>query len=935
MSSRYRAVSVPPNPESKPNVELPVFQQHKECTLCPLHQSAKSCGIPTRKLTTSRTGSGTALLVIGEKPGYQEDLAGKHFVGDTGDILNNKLLKGTGIRDMVDVYLSNAVRCKPPAKATVTQSQFKACKPYLLEDIQQLTSRYERVILLGAGAGAARTLRNSSLDDAFLHQGEHTLAGLPTFYTFNPFLLSPDRDPSKLDAVIDHLLLLKDFIATGKLQHELQMPEIEIAVADPGQPIGLLSLDIETYGAVQGLPRQTVFQPQRSIATDGVRPEDLVQTVALAWETPDGQLRTSIYDVTNPEHKEAFENFIDEITLMHPEKGSILGMNLPFDVMYLRAWNPWLATTLIRENVTLRDLGVINYLHSEVRPERSLKSITPLLQITNYDEELSLKKGDRYDGPTDERLWYYNCKDAVATLSAYRLLEQHIRRDYDGSGKLSPYCLDWYDHLLWFAIESSESGVAIDKKRVTSLDARLTQQSNRIRAHISDWWGASVSGTGSKRYVDDLVHRAAVRGDLLDDKRLVRTEKKDSVSSKAENLNLFEGTLPRKTREWMEVHALQLFRRKQKLQTSFTGPLLNGRKKGKRFDRSGVILDSGLVHPTWYVVPSQFEDASGGGTIQGRITCKNPAIMTFPEIVKECLTVRFAPGILLGDDLSQIELRTGALLSGDSRMISEYKQGIDRHLETAVMILRAVAKHNKDPFAIDAVNRYDDKVLTKDHPGIHKWRQLGKTLNFLMLFKGGAAKAQETAARDVGLLLPLEVWQQAIASYQARYPEFIAWQYSLLDEAKRKKYLEVPFTGQTRMFLGGSRGVGAAINEIVNMPIQTVAANTMISAHRKATELFREHNLEAISSLIIYDAMYVELPAHEEPVVRAILDEAMTEPPYWMDIQQLFNREVPLQHEVAVLCEKPEEPRDGETQPDGRASRDRSKLEQVSVEMAK
>lgn len=905
------------NPESTQTLQLPVFQPKRTCTLCPLHESARNPGISTRKLFTSATGSGIALVVIGEKPGYAEDLANKHFVGESGDILNNKLLKGSGIRDLCDVYLTNAVRCRPPAKATVTVTQFKACQPYLIDDLKLLQSRYERVILLGAGAGAAKTLRNSSLDAALGHQGETTLLGIPTFFTFNPFVLAPGKDPSKLDAVIDHLTLLKEFIETGALKHTLQMPELEIAVSDSGHQIGLLSLDIETYGAVKGLPRQTVFQPQRSIVTDGVRPEDLVQTVALAWETPEGSMRTSVYNVTRKDHRQALNTFLIK-TWMHSvgqeKRLTLLGMNMPFDMMFLRAWNNFYRTLLTRSRAELRDLAITNYLHSEVRPERSLKSITPLLSITDYEDELSLRAGERYDGPDDERLWYYNAKDAVAALIAYRALEERIRGDFSDTGKLSDYCLDWYDHLLWFAIESSEAGVAIDREAIERLDTRLDRQCRNISNVIRDWWGAPVRGEGSQRYLQGVAERSATTADLLNDARLVRTEKTDKVSTKGENLNLFSETLPKGSREHKEVSLLRKFREKSKLLTSFTGPLLRGRQLSKKVTSyAGVILPDGLVHPTWYVVPSQFEDASSGGTIQGRITCKNPAIMTFPEIVKHCLTTRFAPGLFIGDDLSQIELRTGALLSGDSRMIEEYQGGIDRHLETAMLVLRAYAKATRDRWASNTVASYDAGQVDKSYDGINKWRQLGKTLNFLMLFKGGARKAQETAARDLGVFLPLDVWKAAIDGYQRRYPEFIAWQFQLLETARTKGYLEVPFTGQTRMFLGGRRGTNAAINEIVNMPIQTVAANTMISAHRKATEGFRNAGLQAISSLIIYDAMYVELPAQEEQQVRSILDGAMTEPPYWIDIQNQLGRTVPLEHDVEVLCEKPEEPESVQT----------------------
>lgn len=345
-------------------------------------------------------------------------------------------------------------------------------------------------------------------------------------------------------------------------------------------------------------------------------------------------------------------------------------------------------------------------------------------------------------------------------------------------------------------------------------------------------------------------------------------------------------------------------------------PLLNGRKKGKHVNKAGILLGD-RVYPTWHIVPSQYEDSTSGGTKQGRIICRNPAIMTFPELVKSTLWTRFDPGFLLGDDESQIELRTAALLSGDEVMCEEYRKGADRHLQQAAVLLRDTLDHGlRGGFHETRIGGYvfaDMKNFLdayaageadKHWPGIKIWRDLGKTLNFLMLFYGGAEKAQQTAARDLGLLLPIEVWQRSIQWYRNRYPEFLEFQHGLMRTAKTKKFLEVPLTGQTRMFWGGHKGVSSSINEVVNFPIQTVAANTMISAHKEAVEMFRAEKLQAVSNLIIYDAMYIECPADEKDRVVAIQDHAMVNAPYWKDVEALLGRQVPLEHELEVLCER-------------------------------
>ena len=53
------------------------------------------------------------LLIIGEEPGAQEDLEGKPFVGKSGKLLNELLIKA-GIDYKEDVYFCNVIKCRPP-----------------------------------------------------------------------------------------------------------------------------------------------------------------------------------------------------------------------------------------------------------------------------------------------------------------------------------------------------------------------------------------------------------------------------------------------------------------------------------------------------------------------------------------------------------------------------------------------------------------------------------------------------------------------------------------------------------------------------------------------------------------------------------------------------------------------------------------------------
>src|ERR1700756_3333732 len=72
-----------------------------ECTRCPLYRIATQV-VPGKGPTRA------ALMLVGEQPGDQEDLAGAPFVGPAGRILD-RALQHAGI-DRAEVFITNAVK---------------------------------------------------------------------------------------------------------------------------------------------------------------------------------------------------------------------------------------------------------------------------------------------------------------------------------------------------------------------------------------------------------------------------------------------------------------------------------------------------------------------------------------------------------------------------------------------------------------------------------------------------------------------------------------------------------------------------------------------------------------------------------------------------------------------------------------------------------
>jgi len=74
------------------------------------------------------------LLVVGEAPGREEDLAGEPFVGRSGQLLDRLMFEEVGLtRDRF--YIANVVKCRPPQNRNPAPDEIDACRPYLEEQI--------------------------------------------------------------------------------------------------------------------------------------------------------------------------------------------------------------------------------------------------------------------------------------------------------------------------------------------------------------------------------------------------------------------------------------------------------------------------------------------------------------------------------------------------------------------------------------------------------------------------------------------------------------------------------------------------------------------------------------------------------------------------------------------------------------------------------
>ncbi len=165
----------------------------KRCTLC----------YSRSKIVIDRGDPSAEIFVISERPGDNEDLVGKAFVGRAGELLD-KMFAAIDLDSNKDLLITNVVKCKPEIDRSPVKDEVEACFPFLEKQIKLVKPKV--VVLLGA---VAVKWVDPSRTDIKMEEEAGRFFELPRFpgvqfmVMYNPaFLL---RDPRKKVDTWEHL----------------------------------------------------------------------------------------------------------------------------------------------------------------------------------------------------------------------------------------------------------------------------------------------------------------------------------------------------------------------------------------------------------------------------------------------------------------------------------------------------------------------------------------------------------------------------------------------------------------------------------------------------------------------------------------------------------------------------------------------------------
>ncbi len=244
-------------------------------------------------------------------------------------------------------------------------------------------------------------------------------------------------------------------------------------------------------------------------------------------------------------------------------------------------------------------------------------------------------------------------------------------------------------------------------------------------------------------------------------------------------------------------------------------------------------------------------------TTTGRLASSDPNLQNIPVRSEAGRIVRrafVAPAgmTLVSCDYSQIELRVFAHFTRDPELRRAFEADEDIHSATALRLF-GVGPDEMTP----------------------EMRRRAKTVNFAVIY------GQSDFGLSQTLGIPLPEAREFIDRYFRQFPGVKAWTREVLDEARRKGYVETLF-GRRRYLpelTSANRNVRlGAERAAVNMPIQGTAADLMKLAMIAVAHDIRDGNRPWNLLLQVHDELLLEAPADQAVAaasrVRRLMEEA-------------------------------------------------------------
>lgn len=416
-------------------------------------------------------------MIIGEAPGHREDASGRPFVGRSGHLLDEALAE-VGL-DRKDIFISNAVHCRPPDNRTPKKKEIAACRYWLDQELAAVKPKF--LLLLG----------NVALQSVLNTTGIKKLRGRPIEHdgyvvlpTYHPsfILRSEDTGRSLRPHFIKDLKLLKTMIDFGGIPEERA---VRLTIVDTPHKArtmlkacrGVVSFDLETtclypWDKDAGVVLMGIGTREGEFVVPLAHPESVWKGIELA------DLLSSI----SLELK-------DCIVVMQNGKFDALWMKVHYGLTLRNDFDTMLAHYLLDENLP-HDLTYIAHLYFGAH---------------DWDIPLPEKQG----GAPLAKISKYAAHDLYYTRKAYFKLKAELHKE-GGVERLFNKIMMPITNLT---VKMEERGLYIDLDRMDKTGDYLDEEVTKAVARLNRWgkinWASPKQV--AKLLYDDLRLRCSLK----------------------------------------------------------------------------------------------------------------------------------------------------------------------------------------------------------------------------------------------------------------------------------------------------------------------------------------------------------------------------------------------------------------------------------------
>lgn len=819
----------------------------ENCVRCKLNETCEFvCLIPPIKRNE--------VMVVGEAPGKHEDETGQPFVGDSGKLLMAHL-KEAGLK-REDLFITNAVLCRPPGNRTPKTGEIKACRYWFQKQFTKVNPKY--VLLLGAVA----------LEQALDMKGIKKIRGKPI-----------ERDGIIYLPTLHPAAVLRDSKLAGKFQADIQFFADIVSFGGVPKETGLNWRIVNDKETLDEMMEDLYGSVSYDIETTGLYPWAKgagINSLGFGTRTTQWLIPTNTY-----KHKPGFDKntrytwtlktilkILNTVALRIKSGEIKLNMhNGKFDMLF--TWVIY-GIKLTSEFDTMLAHFMLN--------ENDLHGLKYLAQIyfgaPDYDTDEEVKFGNK----GYYRMAEYQAHDLYYTRKLKFKLKRLLEREpgvYDVFTKIMMPCSNLFTEIEYNGVYINED--KMDEAEVYLRDMKAKAE-KELNEHLPKKYKGMEFNWGSTKQLGEL---------LFEDLKLPIISKTPSGKAQVNESVVKQLDHPL-------VEALLRFR-ESKQQLSF---FIDGWKP--------FLVDSRL-HPNFKL----------HGTVTGRLSCDRPNLQQVPRDPRIRTLITAPPGwVLLEADLSQIELRIAAELSNDSGLVYAFLNNIDVHWYTAIgemkrsgaspeLMLKTASKFTGEKVknygdACDIVLKMGPEAAETIDPIWKELRKKAKAVNFGYLYGMWWKKFRQYALDNYGVKITDKQAQESRENFFRTYPDLPEW------HKRQKRYARE--YGFVASLSSRKRRLPAAMSpddtperagaerQAINSPVQSFANELNLMALIQLRKEFPRKVLQFVGT--IHDAILMEVRVdYIEEVYKRTL-EVMSHPELLDDMG--IKLKIPIEAEAKI-----------------------------------